>query len=381
MKNKRIGILFIFKSSWLGGLYYIMNIIKSFNFLKPDSQPEIVLFYNKRTEKYLKDISYPKIEFVEIDLDFSLKLYLKSFVFRKNFFFLEKYKDYNLDILFPFNDFVGNINRGNLRLASWIPDFQHKFYPEYFGKLNLFLREIKFKNIVDQSDVLVLSSNSAHNDLTQFYNTQNGPSIGIVRFTSIIDENDLFSGDSILNKYSIPNNYFIVSNQFYPHKNHILVLKALNKLKGNGVIVNVIFTGMPDKRDDNPLLIEIDDYIKNNGLNDQVKILGLIPRVDQLSIMKYSKAIIQPSKFEGWSTVIEDGKTLNKVIISSDLDVHLEQLQDKGIFFKNDDVIDLALRLQEVIELPFNTIKWGSLEDRTENFALEILNALYADPK
>ena len=38
--------------------------------------------------------------------------------------------------------------------------------------------------------------------------------------------------------------------------------------------------------------------------------------MDQLRLMKESLGVIQPSLFEGWSTVIEDAKALNKKSIS-----------------------------------------------------------------
>jgi glycosyltransferase involved in cell wall biosynthesis len=49
--------------------------------------------------------------------------------------------------------------------------------------------------------------------------------------------------------------------------------------------------------------------------------------------MKNAQAIIQPSFFEGWSTVVEDAKALNQTIIASDIAVHREQLGDAGNYF------------------------------------------------
>ena len=49
--------------------------------------------------------------------------------------------------------------------------------------------------------------------------------------------------------------------------------------------------------------------------------------------MKNAKAIIQPSLFEGWSTVIEDARSLQVPVIATDLTVNIEQLGDKGKYF------------------------------------------------
>ena len=59
--------------------------------------------------------------------------------------------------------------------------------------------------------------------------------------------------------------------------------------------------------------------------------------------MQGSLAIVQPSLFEGWSTVVEDAKALNKLLIVSNIEVHKEQLQNSAaIFFDPDLHIDLA---------------------------------------
>ena len=58
--------------------------------------------------------------------------------------------------------------------------------------------------------------------------------------------------------------------------------------------------------------------------------------------MNHALAIIQPSLFEGWSTVVEDVKAINQNIIVSDLGVHREQLGEQAFYFKTHDEILLA---------------------------------------
>jgi hypothetical protein len=55
-----------------------------------------------------------------------------------------------------------------------------------------------------------------------------------------------------------------------------------------------------------------------------------------------SRAIIQPSKFEGWSTVIEDAKALNKFVLASNIPVHSEQIKKNVDFFDTENEQQLA---------------------------------------
>jgi glycosyltransferase involved in cell wall biosynthesis len=374
--RKKIGILFIFKSRWIGGLYYILNIIQAFEYLPEELQPEITLFFNKRTKAYLEVITYNKINFVEVDVDFTLSRYFKSLILNKNLFFSDEFKKYGLEVLFPFNDFVGTTKGNKIKLISWIPDFQHKFYPEYFGKLGLRLRELRFRGIVSKTDGLVLSSESAYRHFKKFYNPPIDFKTHVVRFTSIINVAELPEKELIDKKYDLHNDYFIVCNQFYPHKNHLFVLKALKVLKDQGINYFVVFTGKPDQSQDIKLLTEMEQFVVNNELNAQVKFLGLLPRTDQLALMKYSLSVIQPSKFEGWSTVIEDAKTLQKLVIASNLDVHTEQLGENGLIFDPDNASELADCMIKAKKTPANVNLWESLAVRTEKFGTNLLAAL-----
>ena len=85
---------------------------------------------------------------------------------------------------------------------------------------------------------------------------------------------------------------------------------------------------------------------------DEIYFLGFIDRIDQLVLMENAMAIIQPSLFEGWSTVVEDAKALNQTLIVSDIPVHKEQLKDKGNYFAPNDYDELAQKMREIIINP-----------------------------
>jgi hypothetical protein len=62
-------------------------------------------------------------------------------------------------------------------------------------------------------------------------------------------------------------------------------------------------------------------------------VLGLIPRSDQIQLMRGATAVVQPSLFEGWSTVVEDARCLGKRLFVSDIAVHREQDPPAAVFF------------------------------------------------
>jgi glycosyltransferase involved in cell wall biosynthesis len=76
--------------------------------------------------------------------------------------------------------------------------------------------------------------------------------------------------------------------------------------------------------------------------------------------MRRSLAVIQPSLFEGWSTVVEDARSLGKPILLSDFPVHLEQNPPFGHFFERGNSEQLA----SLIEKAFDMLKPGPDHDQ-----------------
>src|SRR6185369_16760894 len=125
---------------------------------------------------------------------------------------------------------------------------------------------------------------------------------------------------------------------FWAHKNHALVVQALALLKSAGVRVSVVMTGLPsDHRDPaNRNFSALLQAIAAAGLNSQITILGLAPYTDLINLMRTAALIIQPSRFEGWSTVVQDAIALGRPLLCSDIAVHREQAPNALGFFGTD---------------------------------------------
>lgn len=61
--------------------------------------------------------------------------------------------------------------------------------------------------------------------------------------------------------------------------------------------------------------------------------MGVIPFNDLMDLMHYSIAVINPSKSEGWSSTVEQAKSMGKMVLLSNLKVHKEQLPFRRFYF------------------------------------------------
>ncbi|MDD5435877.1 MAG: glycosyltransferase, partial [Nitrospira sp.] len=129
------------------------------------------------------------------------------------------------------------------------------------------------------------------------------------------------------------------------HKNHRVVIEALHVLSKSGRNVLVLSTGNANDYRQPDLMKSLCAYIEQNSLKENFRMLGLVPRSDVIALMRYSISLINPSFFEGWSTTVEEAKSMGKKIILSDIEVHREQNPPGGVFFDPKDPKDLAEKM------------------------------------
>lgn len=210
------------------------------------------------------------------------------------------------------------------RNLFWIPDFQPHHLPELFEPRERALRLASFASIAATRGVLLLSSRSALADLQRFY-PQAVVTPRVWSFCSGIEPVDA-SPAEVAQRHQLPPKFLYVANQFWKHKDHATLFEALRLLRRQGIEVPVVCTGLQQDRRDPGYVPQLIEALERGGVRQQVHLLGMVPRQDQVQLFRLAAAVVQPSRFEGWSTVIEDAKALGRPVIASDLPVHREQL-------------------------------------------------------
>ncbi len=234
------------------------------------------------------------------------------------------------------------------KLIYWIPDFQHVVLPSYFSSKEIAERDRNIRNMLLSDNEIVLSSLSAFKDLEYNYEI---PKVDKIKVLNFRVSDKLMVEDKI--EMQLPNKYFVVSNQFWLHKNHNIIINSLASGLLNKEIIFLITGKTEDYRDMNG---EISKMVDNFLKEENVILTGFVDDSQLFNIIKNAHAIIQPSFFEGWNTVIEYAQLFNKVVVASNLDVHFEQLASEGFYFEPMDVNGFTKKLNEVWE--FNVAEW-----------------------
>ena len=235
-------------------------------------------------------------------------------------------------------------------LVAWIPDLQHLRLPQYFDADELRWRDALFGGIIRYASRIVVSSEDVLGDLGWFA----PEAVARTRVLSFVAQvpDDVYDEESrcAVRKYHLPQRYFFLPNQFWKHKNHPLVLEALSRLRSVAPGIHVACTGTPHDYRHPDHFGRLLAQIAELGLAGAVTLLGSVPHLDVLRLMRHSVAVLQPSLFEGWSTTVEESKSLGKGLILSDLAVHREQEPPRALYFDPTSPAALAERMLEAWE-------------------------------
>ncbi len=371
----RIGILFTFNPIWMGGLIYLQNLLRTLDFLDESQKPQITAYFKPELADIVQKLDYPDLRRVPINYP-DVKLgTLGSWLTRKNRFVDPLWARDEVDVIFPVQDMPV---RSDARAVSWYADLQHRYYPEFFTRSNRLERELRIQLILRHSRQMVVSSQAVADDFHRFYRVPDSLRMDIYRFVSPLESVSSQSIESAKARYEIRQPYFIISNQFHKHKNHRTAIKAFGAAAAEMNEVELVLTGRPPRLADSPYLRELQDIIEEHGVQSRVRFLGAIPRSDQVALMQGAVAVVQPSLFEGWSTVIEDAKSLQVPVIASDLPVHREQLAQRASYFPAQDTDALADCLVTAFAESSGgqTPRYESLEIRAISAANSLLETL-----
>lgn len=368
--RKKVGIIYEYNENWIGGTYYIQNLISALNSAISDDFKPILYIYTEKDDHFeqLKSIThypylkrgsyYAKRNILQKIINKVCKLLLNK----------EPYSYLNKEVEVVFPAINGAMFRPDQKLIYWIPDFQEHYLPEFFDKNDIIVRKEYQKFILSKPNNLLFSSLAVQSDFNKIY-----PNSIVKQFVLpfAVSQPNKKGLKNCLSKYNITTSYFICCNQFWKHKNHITVLEAIKILKEKGENPYVVFTGKEQDHRHPDYFKQIKDTVLALGIENNVSFLGFIDRDDQLSLINYSVAVIQPSLFEGWSTVIEDAKSLNASIIASDIEVHKEQLKTytKHFFFNSQNTLELSENMSALLK------NSDTIEDKCDyNYAITIEN-------
>lgn len=340
---------------WDGGIDFIRYVIQGINL---NTFEIILLIPNKNN----------KINFLKNNVKFILN---KSFHRKYNVFDNEYYQrklnnlvkqfdflyfndinhldeiciENSLKIIFPCFKSLGK----NFKTPwiGYIYDFQHKYLKEFFTEKQILARDDDFSRMNFEANSIIVNSCQAEEDINKFLGKK--AKIYVLPFTPKKIDMEKFNIETelqIRSKFKLEDSpYFIVSNQFWTHKRHDIVIKSFifykDKYKTNA---KLIITGKLSGLNNQDYILKIKELVNNSIYKKDIILTDYISKDEQLSLLKYSNLVIQPTNFEGGpgGGIVYEAIFLNKKCIVSDIKVNKEINHPLVYFFKVNNVENLA---------------------------------------
>ncbi len=336
---------------WIGGTNYITNLIRAILSVPGRPLEPVILLPPGASPAFLEAL--PEVKRIESDLivgrspsRFAAKL--SERILGRNLPLEALLKKHGISVL-SHSPAPGRASR--IPVISWVPDFQHRRLPGFFSEEEVARRDKGARETIERADRVLVSSHDALNDFGRFL-PEAVSKARVLHFVSGLGEdNSVSSRAELTARYGLTGPYLHLPNQFWKHKNHSVVIEALSLLKQKGKTATVVSTGHTEDYRHPEYFAALQNKIQQAGISidTEFKILGVVPYSDLRSLMHHSAGIINPSEFEGWSTTVEEGKSLGKLVILSDIPVHREQNPERAKFFRADDAGALADHIGEAL--------------------------------
>ena len=366
MTRFRVAILFDSHTPLNGGSFsLISSILKGFQDISLPQEYEILLVSVGPKSHSLADLHFKPYnkffrKFIKILVGISTKIECKLQTHSKLARFLKKFE---VDIVF-FLGVPAEITFVPYILTVW--DLQHRthpWFPEVGSHKAWKGRENYYRNVLSRAIAVIVGTPQGKKEVSSFYGVYED---NIYIIPHVIGESENVTSSDRSGPYIYP-------AQFWAHKNHLAIVKAVEILRDKfGLIVKVDFIGS-----DKGNLKFIQQVIRESNLENQITILGFVSEEKKIELYRSSRGLIY-SSFSGPENLPPlEAYDAGIPVIYSDFPGAREQLGDFPFYFNPTDFTSLARIIEDVEKMEFKILRERLISQR--DFLINKRPGNYAD--
>lgn len=231
----------------------------------------------------------------------------------------------------------------NLPFAAVLWDLQHRtspWFPEVSASGQWEGREASFSLLLRRASIIYTGTQRGRREIELFYQVPEDR-IKVLPF-AVPDFAAAASGtlknEAVLHRLEVPADYIFYPAQFWPHKNHVLVLDACKLIRQRtGWDLNVVFVGS-----DKSNLDYIRGYARRIGIDSNLHILGFVDRNDLVQLYKGAFCLTYSTYFGPDNLPPLEAFALGCPVVASDVPGAKEQLGDAALLYPPSDAEALA---------------------------------------
>lgn len=249
-------------------------------------------------------------------------------------------KQEKIDVLFiTTQDYFPSLN---VKVIAPVHDLMHRYepgFPEVSGGYEF--REQMFKCQARYSDYLLTDSKMGKQQFIESYSDYiHRKHPYIVSLPFIVPQHIFEVEEEYIN---VPDKYVFYPAQFWKHKNHINLVRAIRILSDTVGDIHLVLAGTEKN-----CLQEIKKYIKENKLEKNVTILGFVSNGNITYLYKHAVALVMPSYFGPTNIPPLEAMALGCPVVVSKKYAMPEQVGEAGLLFNPDLPEEIAECIRQV---------------------------------
>ena len=340
-KKLNIAIFIVFSLESGGGFQYefmVLNILK--NLTEKNNEIFNINYYsnNRRVQEDYKELNIDIKIINENQLQKYHRLVLSNLFFYKllekvglRFSKIEnKLHADNVDLVYFLYPSILTQSLVNIPYIFTLWDvghLQNMEFPEVSYDKKFELRESLYTKSLKKSFKITVDSIFGKKYIVNKYNLDD-ERVEVLKFLPNIRINEVEEYVSIKDKYKLKNDYIFYPAQFWAHKNHLYILKAIKILREEKHMdIDVIFSGSNKGN-----LEYILNKAKEFKINDLIHFIGFVPNEEIPFLYKQSLALVMPTYLGPTNIPPLEAFAYKTVVCYSDIAFFREQVEDAAFF-------------------------------------------------
>jgi len=237
-----------------------------------------------------------------------------------------------------------------------IHDLQHRLQPEFpevSANGEWEYREYLFRNGARNAVFVLADSEVGKEDVLNFYG-EYGVMPERVKVLPFLPASYLPSEVSaeersrVRTTYGLPERFLFYPAQFWPHKNHARIVRALGVLKQQKIKPSIVFCGSSEGGIRKNALKEVMIAAEENEVTEQILNLGYVPDEDMGALYAEATALVMPTFFGPTNIPVLEAWRFGCPVITSDIRGIREQVGNAAVLADPKSVEGIAEAIRKV---------------------------------
>ena len=210
-----------------------------------------------------------------------------------------------------------------------IHDLQYLDYPEYFKRAKLTYLKTMLPRSAEAARLVMTPSQFTRRQVIERLNID--PSIVTVVPHGISPREGREPAREVRDRYDLAGEFFLYPAITYPHKNHLVLIRAFARLVESHPDMTLVLTGAKGSME-----VQIGKEVKELDLEKNVKRLGHVPARDLDALYHEAVGLVFPSRFEGFGAPVLEAMSRSCPVVAADATALPEVVGEAGILVSPD---------------------------------------------